>query len=399
MGLTPPQIRPDFPLHWGESKINLLARAIYVTLEEGLVSTVLLIGSTEPYSGKSAVILGLAHQLQQRGIPLAYGRPLDPFKPAEARTEAQEPTTEFMTELLNLPASAVSPTVLQLDPAALLAQMQQPQSRDHLQPLNDYIQQTPAELVLLEGPSDMQEGRLFQLSLPEMAERLQASVLLINRYHSVLTIDTLLESKARLGERLMGVIISEVPDREVNSINTIVTPFAESHGIPILGVMGVDPILRSISVGELVYHLSAEVLCCPDRMDLMVEDFAIGAMNVNSALKYFRKSNHKAVITGGDRTDIQLAALETSTLCLILTGKLPLDPRIQARAEELEVPVLSVDLDTFTTSERIEHMFGQIRLHDTVKVERVKQLMSENVDFDRLFKALELTQSLVSPAS
>ena len=36
----------------------------------------------------------------------------------------------------------------------------------------------------------------------------------------------------------------------------------------------------------------------------------VGAMSVESALSYFRRKPNKAVITGGDRADIQLAALE-----------------------------------------------------------------------------------------
>ena len=36
----------------------------------------LLVGSTETYSGKSATILGLFYQLQQKGLDLAYGKPL-----------------------------------------------------------------------------------------------------------------------------------------------------------------------------------------------------------------------------------------------------------------------------------------------------------------------------------
>jgi len=59
----------------------------------------------------------------------------------------------------------------------------------------------------------------------------------------------------------------------------------------------------------------------------------VGAMNVDSALAHFRRQPNKAVITGGDRPDIQLAALETSTRCLILTGNLPPNPLIIGRAK------------------------------------------------------------------
>ena len=44
--------------------------------------------------------------------------------------------------------------------------------------------------------------------------------------------------------------------------------------------------------------------------------------------------------------DIQLAALETSTSCLILTGNIYPSPSVLNRAEELCVPVLLTKLDT-----------------------------------------------------
>ena len=53
-----------------------------------------------------------------------------------------------------------------------------------------------------------------------------------------------------------------------------------------------------------------------------------------------------AVVTGADRTDIQLAALEASTQCLILTGAGEPLPQLVNRADELEVPLLKVEQDT-----------------------------------------------------
>ena len=39
-------------------------------------SSALLIGSCEAFSGKSAVLLGLARQWLQRGVPVRIGKPL-----------------------------------------------------------------------------------------------------------------------------------------------------------------------------------------------------------------------------------------------------------------------------------------------------------------------------------
>ena len=70
---------------------------------------------------------------------------------------------------------------------------------------------------------------------------------------------------------------------------------------------------------------------------------------------------NKAVITGGDRPDIQLAAMETSTRCLILTGNIRPEAQIISRAEEEGIPILSTHHDTMTTIERIEGFFGKTR--------------------------------------
>jgi hypothetical protein len=120
----------------------------------------------------------------------------------------------------------------------------------------------------------------------------------------------------------------------------------------------------------------------------MVESLTVGAMNVNSALEYFRQRQNMAVITGGDRTDLQLAALESSTNCLILTGHTPPQQLILARAEDLEIPILTVDFDTLTTVEIVDRAFGTVRLHENIKVECMQQLIEEHFDVNQLLSKL-----------
>jgi hypothetical protein len=114
-------------------------------------------------------------------------------------------------------------------------------------------------------------------------------------------------------------------------------------------------------------------------------------MNVNAALEYFRKQRNKAVVTGSDRTDLHFAALETSTSCLILTGTTPPDPILLSRAEDLEVPVLAVNLDTLTTIEIIEKTFGNVRLQEDIKMRCIQELMEQYFDIELLVKQLNLS--------
>ena len=115
------------------------------------------------------------------------------------------------------------------------------------------------------------------------------------------------------------------------------------------------------------------------------------AMNVNSAMEFFRKRRNMAVVTGADRTDIQLAALEASTQCLILTGAGEPLPQLINRAEELDVPLLKVEHDTLATVGVIEQAFGHVRLHEAVKATYAFRLVEEHCKLDQLFNALNLT--------
>nr|WP_228014704.1 phosphotransacetylase family protein [Fortiea sp. LEGE XX443] len=351
----------------------------------------MLIGSTETYSGKSATVLGLSYQLQQKGLDIAYGKPLGTCLRASGGTVVEE-DVQFIASSLNLAANRIAPTMLALDEVSVQKRLNAEDQTNYRQLLvQQYLQVYRGDLVLLEGPGNLTEGNLFNLSTLQVAEVLDAAVLLVTRYNFLLSVDALLAAKQHVGDRLVGVVLNDIPAKESEMVENIVRPFLEQQGIAVLATLPKNDLLRSVSVGELVNQLNAEVLCCSDRLDLMVESLAIGAMNVNSAVKYFRKRRNMAVVTGGDRVEIQQAALETSTQCLILTGQLPPPPFILGRAEELEIPILSVDLDTLTTVEIVDRTFGQVRVHEPIKVQCIRQLMNEHFDIERLLFKLGLS--------
>ncbi|MEO1430590.1 MAG: phosphotransacetylase family protein [Cyanobacteria bacterium J06632_19] len=351
----------------------------------------LLIGSTEASSGKSATILGLSNQIRQAGLNIAYGKPLGKCL-RESEGSLIEEDVEFITQSLNLSPNQVVPTLLALSETTLKQRLSGEDTTDYQQALkNEYLHHNSGDLVLIEGSGNLSEGNLFDLSLMQVAETLDAKVVLVFRYKSLLSIEQLLSTKQLIGERLIGVVINDVPASHLQAVENTMRPFLEQQGISVLAVLPNNNLLRSITVRELVNQLNAQVLCRGDRLNLLVESLAIGAMNVNAAVKYFRKRQNMAVVTGGDRVEIQQAALETSTQCLILTGQLPPPSFILSRAEELEIPILSVDLDTLSTVEIIERAFGQVRVHEPIKVQCVEHLITEHFDINRLLSSMDLS--------
>lgn len=353
----------------------------------------LLIGSLEAYSGKSATILGLAKPLLSQGIQISYGKPLSTFA-APTGSESVDEDVQFLQQTLGLTAQQLRPTIVWLSTPNLLQRIQGEDSIDYQQNLRQSLQQQDSDLVILEGPSSLHEGQLFDLSLPQMATVVDADIVLVARGHSPKLVDSLVYAKQCLGDRLLGVLINDIPDDKLEIFASQVKPFLESQQIAVLGLMPCNSLLRSVSVEELVEQLQAEVLCGQNRLGLMVEQLTIGAMNVNSALKYFHRAVNMAVVTGSDRTDLQLAALEASTQCLILTGRFAPNAIVLNRAEDLEIPVLLVDSDTLTTVEIVDRAFGQVRLHEAVKVDCIQRMFVEHFDFDRLLTLLGLKPAL-----
>jgi BioD-like phosphotransacetylase family protein len=114
-------------------------------------------------------------------------------------------------------------------------------------------------------------------------------------------------------------------------------------------------------------------------------------MSAEAALAYFQQRANKAVVTGGDRTDLQLAALETPTSCLVLTGNLYPSPQVVDRARARQVPIVLVEHDTLTAVREIERLFAETRFRQPGKIERMMAMLEEQVDLPRLLALAGLT--------
>ena len=362
-------------------------------MNSGLPTTV-LIGSCEAFGGKSAVVLGLLRQLIPAGGVVHYGKPLATSL-QNAGAALLDDDVQFVGSILQLPQPRLLPSLHSLTAQSAADLLQQGQIEAVAQASSSALHQQlggldPASVAVLEAAGTLSEGMLYGLSLTQMAQSLGAPVLLVHAWNDARSLEPLLAARAQLGELLAGVVLNAVPLESVETIRAEIAPAISRLGIPVYGVLPRSPLLRSVTVEELVDRLNAQVLCCHDRLDLLVETLSIGAMNVNAAMEFFRRRRNMAVVTGADRTDIQLAALEASTQCLILTGVGEPLPQLINRAEELEVPLLKVDHDTLTTVEEIDHAFGHVRLHEGVKATYAIRLVEEHCDFRPLFEHLRL---------
>src|SRR3990172_3331311 len=191
---------------------------------------------------------------------------------------------------------------------------------------------------------------------------------------------------------MAGVIINNIPAKATTYVKELIVPFMTGKGIDVVATVPSDPFMKAVRVKELRDVLNAKILCCEEGLDYYVERFSIGAMDVDSAMKYFRKTPNKAVITGGHRSDIQIAALETSTRCLILTGDQNPSEVVVGKAMMIGVPILVVREDTLSTVEKVESLVGKVHFSGEKKIERAKDLLAAHFNFDLLYNKLGLSK-------
>ena len=243
----------------------------------------------------------------------------------------------------------------------------------------------------MEGGGSLREGYVMGLPTPLVAAALGSQVLTVVQYRDeVRLMDDTLTAQFRLGEAMTGVIINRVPADDVEFVEKIARPYFENRGVLVFGVLPEVRSLAALTVDELIEVLKPIVLTSGAPTDKVVENLTVGAMTVDAALRRFRKQRNKAVITGGDRADIQLAALETSTSCLVLTGNLEPRPAIIKQASELGVPILLVRENTMETVEAIDRIFGKTRLGQASKLQMFQELMTNHVDWKRLYEKIGL---------
>ena len=351
---------------------------------------VLYITSTATFSGKTALCVGLGSKFRRDGFAVGYMKPVSTTA-RKVTGRVVDEDAEFIRQTFDLaePLEVIAPIALM--PGVVEGILTGQDRTDFVARLREAYTKMAAgkDVMILEGGAHCLEGSLVGLSAPLVADLLGARELVVMKYTSDLVVDDALGARTLFGDSMLGIVINAVPRQRMRFVQEMVKPYLEARDVKVYAVLPQERLLMSISVGQLAECLGAEIVCAPEASEELVEYLMVGAMNVDSALTYFRRKPNKAVITGGDRSDIQLAALETSTKCLILTGNLYPSPLIVGRAEEVGVPVILTKQDTLTTVEIIEQFFGKTRLHQEKKVQRFCEMLDERFLFDELYADLD----------
>uniref|UniRef100_UPI000571476F DRTGG domain-containing protein n=1 Tax=Thermodesulfobacterium commune TaxID=1741 RepID=UPI000571476F len=267
--------------------------------------------SNRPFTGRNVLALGLVLNLKEKGSKVGYMKLIGKL-PIKIGNKVFDEEAVFIHKGLELedPVEWSCPFVFTYD---LQYKLFEGEDISVDQQIREVIKKQ-AELkdyLFVVGGDNIFEGYSLGIDSFHLIKELKGKGLIVQLWDGETSVDDILGIKELLGENFAGAVINKVPVEEYPYVKEKVVPYLEGKGIEVLGVFKKDKLLEAVTVRTLLEVVNGGIVCCEDKLDEFVENITIGAMDPENAMRYFLRIPNKVVITGINRTDIQILALET----------------------------------------------------------------------------------------
>jgi len=312
--------------------------------------------------GKTVLIYGLLRKFSAEGLKVGYFKPVSKARYRLPSMVYVDPDVFTIKQALSLEEELedMNPVIITRSILDL---------KNNVELLKEKIVEaynkisSGKDVVLIESYPNLEVMSSIGFPIPHLAKMLNAKTVLVLNAKERDVIDEIMDKLVLYncyfeyhGGKIDGVIINNIPIYHVERVEDIIVPEIEKSGFKVYGVIKEKVRLTAPTVNDIVEALNAEVLENKDRLDNIVEDILVGAMAPTAALRWFRRAVNAAIITGGDRTDLIITALETKPSVVILTGGLYPDINVLIKARETGTPILLVPYDTYTTIEKLREV-------------------------------------------
>ncbi|MFX0102520.1 MAG: phosphotransacetylase family protein [Candidatus Hodarchaeota archaeon] len=344
------------------------------------------LSTAEPGSGKTEIGLGLGMVLKEKGYKVAYFKP---FGIPKGKSHV-DPEVDIIAEIFELDKDIMCPSFIERLYFETLVKDKGGSLKKKIVDAYNKLNESH-DVVIIEGIGKANQLISFDLDDTKLSQELEnCKILAVNSLDYDIDVDDAIAHKNLIDQRggtMIGCIFNKVPKIMAERLQQDLSDFFKEKGINVLGIVPREEKLAAPTIGEIKDSLNGKLLDEDEGdydFEALVERVLVGAMSAQSALSYFRKSMNTVVITGGDRADIVLSALQTNVTGIILTGNLFPDLTVISAAKEKNVPLILVPYDTYTTTSMVENTVADIQLHEA---EICKELVEKHVDVDALLDA------------
>jgi len=357
------------------------------------------IAATRQNDGKTMVCLGLLNALSARFKSIGYMKPVGQ-QYIVVNGERIDEDAVLMRQLFNLDSrlSHMNPVSV---PSGFTAEYILKGNRQELvDKVTDGFQNVSRdkEITVIEGTGHAGVGSVFDMSNADVAALLGSKVILVSIGGIGRPIDEIMLNKAMFesrGVEVVGAIINKVQQDKFDKVNEFARRGLERKGLTPLGVVPFNHILASPTIAEVLDHLKGTLIAGEKGLMTSVSKFLVIAMPSHTALEYFVRG--AMLITPGNREDIILAAVARNMVepttprfisGIVLTCGIFPDRSVLRLVQQVEMPLIVVSEDTYTTASKIHSSVFKIRPEDTAKVTETTRLVNRYVDIERILQKI-----------
>ena len=361
--------------------------------------------------GLTSVALGLVHALDNRGVRVAFCKPIG--QPL-AKATGPERSTHFIRATTSLrPALPIS-----LEEAERLISSERSDELMERVMRDFHESASDADVVVVEGlahSTDMPLGATLNVQL---VRTLSAQVILAGSLaeSSIEEFDERLEVAASQyggleGGAVIGCIINRVPDPDKLSLTALRDDLAsksrvlERGGFHLIGAVPQNPELTACRAIDIARHLGAEVLHEGEIQTRRAKKISLLARTVPNMLHTFQAGS--ILVTPIDRSDVMMAvalsALKTPIAGLVLTGEFQRDEPVWNLCRpgfETGLPVMRVESNSWETATQLGQMSPEVPEDDLERVQLGMDHVALYIDADWIASRSAIpVETRMSPAA
>jgi phosphate acetyltransferase len=351
--------------------------------------------TTEPYSGKSIIALGLVNLLAGKTDKIAY------FKPIISREEGEKDGhLEMMIKHFNLAIAYDDMYVFTR--SEVIKQINAGNEAYIIDTIIDRFKklQDRFDFVVVEGTDFMGSSTNVEFTGNiSIAKNLGIPVVVIVKGEGksvVEIVDSAVSTTKSFvdeGVPILTVVANKIESDKEEKIRSLLT-----KALPADIIVTSIPSQKDLgnpSMKEIFESVGGKILFGENLMSNQVDTSIVGAMQLHNCLT--RLSKNTLVVTPGDRGDIIIGVLQANIsksypkiAGMVLTGGLIPEPTILKLIEGLEtvVPIVAVESGTFKTVNRVANTQPRITIDNKDKIARAISLFDNHVDVRLLEKKI-----------
>lgn len=346
----------------------------------------IFIATTEPYSGKSIVALGIVNMLLAKAQKVSYFKPIINEDPHAKR----DVDIQTMLEHFGL-------QVTYEDTYAYTRQqaMQQMEAESRGRLIETVITKVKKleenyDFTVIEGSDYLGEGTAFEFEANiTIAKNLGAPVVLVvsgtskNATQICNSVQSALHNFSIRDVQVLAIVVNKVKDDIIEDVRQELSFIRQS----IVSIIPEDKNLQNPTMKDIHDQLGGTLLAGEEQLNNQVDNFVTGAMHLPHFLDHIKEN--VLIVTPGDRGDIIIGALQANlsnnypkVAGIVLTaGIIPEEPILRLlEGVQSAVPIIALKTSTFRTSALLGAINSRITPANPRKIELAISTFEKYVD-------------------